>query len=129
MICHWKDKKARILLVIFLHNLYHRIIQNSSEIMVYFKRLKLALGTKNTKMYQRILNVKSFYYPMRVSSFQISVAQFSMMQLEVFSQAKRTESIVETMSLREMGPQLKLPINNVTHIFHKFLPFKVSEHM
>ena len=45
--------------------------------------------------------------------------------------------VLETMSLREMGPQKKLPINvtkgsmlcNVTHIFHKFMPFKVSEHV
>ena len=44
---------------------------------------------------------------------------------------------LETMSLREMGPKLKLPIN-VTNgsmplqcktCFQKFLPFKVSEHM
>ena len=76
-----------------MHNLNHRIIRNSSEVMVYFKRLKLALRNIATKMYHQILKVVSFYYPMQVSSFHMSVAHFSAKQLKVFSQAKRTESI------------------------------------
>ena len=45
------------------------------------------------KTYHQILKGKSFYYPMQVSSFQISVAHFSAKQLKVFSQAKHTDSI------------------------------------
>ena len=91
MICHWKDKNAR--LFFFLHNLNCWINRNSSENMVHFKRLTLALRVTATETYYQILKVKSFYYLMQVSSFQMSVAHFSTKQLKVFSQAKRTESI------------------------------------
>ena len=47
-----------------------------------------------------------------------------------------TSCAIKTMSLHEMGPQLKLPIKVtkgsmplLIHMFHKFLPFEVSEHM
>ena len=60
---------------------------------MYFMRLKLAFRDIAMKMYRRILKVKFFYYPMQVSSFQMSVAHFSSKQLKVFSQAKHTENI------------------------------------
>ena len=45
----------------------------------------------------------------------------------------RIRLCIETMSLREMGPQLKLPINVTKGTMplqcNKFLPFEVSEHM
>ena len=64
---------------------------------MYFRRLKLALRVIATKMYHQILKVNSFYYPMQVSNFQMSVVHFSAKQFKVFSQAKCTESIGKMM--------------------------------
>ena len=91
----YKRKKFIGYCSICWHNLNHWIIRNSSEIMVpvYLKRLKLALRTIAMKTYHQIFKVKSFYYPMQVSSFQIRVAHFSAKQLKGFSQAKYSESI------------------------------------